>query len=51
MRWKKRILRFTTFFLQILDEGRLHDTLDREGDFTNAILLFTSNIGSQFYCK
>lgn len=35
-------------FLQILDEGRLHDTLDREGDFTNAILLFTSNIGSQF---
>lgn len=35
-------------FLQILDEGRLHDTLDREGDFTNAILLFTSNIGSSF---
>jgi ATP-dependent Clp protease ATP-binding subunit ClpB len=38
-------------FLQILDEGRLHDTLDREGDFTNAILLFTSNIGSQFIVK
>ncbi|MBU1820543.1 MAG: AAA family ATPase, partial [Bacteroidetes bacterium] len=38
-------------FLQILDEGRLHDTLDREGDFTNAILLFTSNLGSQFIVR
>jgi ATP-dependent Clp protease ATP-binding subunit ClpA len=34
-------------FLQILDEGKLHDRLGREGDFTNAIILFTSNIGSQ----
>jgi ATP-dependent Clp protease ATP-binding subunit ClpA len=34
-------------FLQILDEGKLHDRLGREGDFTNAVILFTSNIGSQ----
>jgi ATP-dependent Clp protease ATP-binding subunit ClpA len=35
-------------FLQILDEGRLHDRLGKEGDFSNAIILFTSNIGSEF---
>jgi ATP-dependent Clp protease ATP-binding subunit ClpB len=34
-------------FLQILDEGRLHDRLGREGDFSNAIILFTSNIGAE----
>jgi ATP-dependent Clp protease ATP-binding subunit ClpB len=34
-------------FLQILDEGRLHDRLGREGDFSNAMILFTSNIGSE----
>ncbi|GAB3982539.1 ATP-dependent Clp protease ATP-binding subunit [Spirosoma terrae] len=35
-------------FLQILDEGMLHDRLGREGDFSNAIILFTSNIGSDY---
>lgn len=35
-------------FLQILDEGTLHDRLGREGDFSNAIILFTSNIGSEW---
>jgi ATP-dependent Clp protease ATP-binding subunit ClpA len=35
-------------FLQILDEGKLHDRLGKEGDFSNAIILFTSNIGSEF---
>ncbi|WP_460670617.1 ATP-dependent Clp protease ATP-binding subunit [Larkinella ripae] len=34
-------------FLQILDEGRLHDRLGKEGDFSDAVVLFTSNIGSQ----
>ncbi len=34
-------------FLQILDEGRLHDRLGREGDFSNAVILFTSNIGAE----
>ncbi|MGB1308569.1 MAG: ATP-dependent Clp protease ATP-binding subunit [Oceanihabitans sp.] len=33
-------------FLQILDEGKLHDRLGKEGDFSNAVILFTSNIGS-----
>jgi ATP-dependent Clp protease ATP-binding subunit ClpA len=35
-------------FLQILDDGRLSDKLGKEGDFTNAIILFTSNIGSEY---
>jgi ATP-dependent Clp protease ATP-binding subunit ClpA len=34
-------------FLQILDEGKLHDRLGREGDFSNAVILFTSNIGAE----
>lgn len=38
-------------FLQILDEGKLHDRLGRVGEFSNALLLFTSNIGSQFISK
>ncbi|WP_271783479.1 AAA family ATPase [Aquimarina algiphila] len=35
-------------FLQIMDEGHIHDKLGREGDFSNAIIIFTSNIGSQW---
>ena len=35
-------------FLQIMDEGKLHDRLGKEGDFSNAIILFTSNIGSDW---
>lgn len=35
-------------FLQIMDEGKLHDKLGKEGDFSNAIIIFTSNIGSQY---
>ena len=38
-------------FLQIMDEGKLHDRLGKEGDFSNAIILFTSNIGSDFIVK
>lgn len=34
-------------FLQILDEGKIHDKLGRVGDFSNAVILFTSNIGSK----
>lgn len=33
-------------FLQILDEGRLNDRLGKEGDFSNAVILFTSNAAS-----
>lgn len=35
-------------FLQIMDEGRLHDKLGKEGDFSHSLVIFTSNIGSQF---
>lgn len=35
-------------FLQILDEGKLHDRLGRVGDFSNAVIIFTSNIGSDY---
>ena len=35
-------------FLQILDEGKLHDRLGRVGDFSNALIIFTSNIGSKY---
>ena len=35
-------------FLQILDEGKLHDRLGKEGDFSNSVVLFTSKIGSDF---
>lgn len=38
-------------FLQILDEGKLHDRLGKEGDFSNAVILFTSNIGSEHIMK
>ena len=38
-------------FLQILDEGKLHDRLGKEGDFSNAVILFTSNIGSDYIVK
>ena len=38
-------------FLQILDEGKLHDRLGKEGDFSNAIVLFTSNIGSEYVAE
>ncbi len=34
-------------FLQIMDEGKIHDKLGKEGDFSNALILFTSNIGSE----
>lgn len=33
-------------FLQILDEGAVHDKLDKKGDFTNAVVIFTSNVGA-----
>ncbi len=35
-------------FLQILDEGVMHDRLGKEGDFSNSLIIFTSNIGSDW---
>lgn len=38
-------------FLQIMDEGKLHDRLGKTGDFSNALVLFTSNIGSDMIAQ
>jgi len=38
-------------FLQIMDEGRIHDKLNRTGDFSNALVVFTSNVGSDYIFK
>ncbi|OKS87548.1 ATP-dependent Clp protease ATP-binding subunit [Mucilaginibacter polytrichastri] len=38
-------------FLQILDEGHMHDRLGKEGDFSNSLVLFTSNIGSEWLAE
>lgn len=38
-------------FLQIMDEGKLHDRLGKTGDFSNALVLFTSNIGSEMIAQ
>ncbi|MBS1645138.1 MAG: ATP-dependent Clp protease ATP-binding subunit [Bacteroidetes bacterium] len=35
-------------FLQILDEGKMSDRLGKEGDFSNSLIIFTSNIGSEW---
>ncbi|KKW30846.1 MAG: ATPase AAA-2 domain protein [Candidatus Uhrbacteria bacterium GW2011_GWD2_52_7] len=35
-------------FLQVMDDGRLTDGLGRTVDFTNAIIIATSNAGTQF---
>ncbi len=35
--------------LQVLDDGRLTDGHGRTVDFKNAVLIMTSNLGSQFY--
>ncbi|HUY62327.1 MAG TPA: ATP-dependent Clp protease ATP-binding subunit [Candidatus Paceibacterota bacterium] len=34
-------------FLQVLDDGRLTDSLGRTADFTNAIIIATSNAGAE----
>jgi len=38
-------------FLQIMDEGRIHDKLNRIGDFSNSLIVFTSNVGSDYIFK
>lgn len=35
-------------FLQVMDDGRLTDGLGRAIDFTNAIIIATSNVGAQY---
>ena len=40
--------RVLTLLLQILDEGRLTDSKGRTVDFTNAVIILTSNVGAQY---
>jgi len=37
--------------LQVLDEGRLTDSLGRSADFTHAVVIMTSNLGSEAFEK
>ena len=37
-----------TLLLQVLDEGRLTDNKGRTVDFTNTVIILTSNLGAQF---
>merc|ERR1739848_671860 len=37
-----------TILLQVLDEGRLTDSKGRTVDFTNTVIILTSNIGAEF---
>ncbi len=38
-------------FLQVLDEGTLTDGLGRKVDFTNTVIIMTSNVGSDLIAK
>jgi len=38
---------FTNILLQVLDDGRLTDSQGRTIDFTNTVIILTSNIGSE----
>ena len=40
--------RVLTLLLQILDEGRLTDSKGRTVDFTNTVIILTSNVGAQY---
>jgi len=38
-----------TVFLQVFDDGRLTDTLNRTADFGHAVILLTTNLGARAY--
>ena len=37
--------------LQVLDDGRLTDSQGRTVDFSNTVIIMTSNVGSQHICR
>ena len=47
MRLKKAHPDIFNTLLQVLDEGRLTDSLGRTVDFTNTIIVMTSNVGAK----
>lgn len=38
-------------FLQIMDEGHIHDRLGKKGSFVDSIVIFTSNLGSEWIAQ
>ena len=38
-------------FLQVLDDGRLTDGKGRTVDFSNTVIIMTSNLGSEYLLK
>ena len=47
MKLKKLILTFLIYLLQILDDGRLTDSKGRVIDFTNTLIIMTTNLGAK----
>ena len=43
--------RVLTLLLQLLDEGRLTDSKGRTVDFTNTVIVLTSNIGAEYFLE
>ena len=39
---------FNVVLLQVLDDGRITDSMGKTVDFKNTIIILTSNIGSQY---
>lgn len=42
---------FFDLLLQVIGEGRLTDRLGRMADFSNTVVIMTSNLGAQFFCS
>ena len=51
MKSKRRTRTFSTFCLQVFEDGLLTDALGNAVDFKNAIIIMTSNIGARFIQK
>ena len=45
-RWKRRTRIFFNVLLQVLDDGQLTDSKGRKVDFSNTIIIMTSNLGA-----
>ena len=48
MKSRKRIRTSQIFLLQVLDDGRITDSQGRLVNFTNTVVIMTSNIGSAY---
>ena len=46
---EKACIEVVRLLLQILDEGRLTDNLNRQVDFSNTVVILTTNMGSEYF--